>query len=123
MTFETLQKSRIENSEKQHQINLETKTRLSRMLGDFKKTKNDILERRGQEYTEKQREASEKLREAKVKRTAVVEKAREEERLRKEAEEQKLREREEEEAQIEAGMCSLPYSISTRTLTINSQLA
>jgi len=106
-TFESLQKSRVEGSKQQHQLNLETKARLSRMLGDFKKTKNEILERRGQEYAEKQREASDNLREAKAKRTAAVRKAHEEERLRKEAEEQERREREEEEARCEAG--AFPY--------------
>lgn len=103
LTFEALQKSRIENSKQQHQLNLETKARLSRMLGDFKKAKGEMLERRDQEYAEKQRVASEKLREAKAKRTASVRKAREEERLRQEAEEQERREREEEEARLEAG--------------------
>ena len=109
LTFETLQKSRIENSKQQHQFNLETKARLSRILTDFKKTKNEILERRGREYVEKQREASEKLREAQAKRTAAVRKSREEERLRKESEEQKLREQEEEEARREAGAFPYPF--------------
>ena len=104
LTFEALQKSRIEGSKQQHQLGLETKARLSRMLVDFERTKNEVLERRGQEYAEKQKVASEKLHEAKVKRTNLVKKAREEERLRKEAEEQKLREREEEEARREAGV-------------------
>jgi len=106
-TFESLQRTRIESSKQQHQLNLETKARLSRMLADFEETKNAISERRGQEYAEKQREASEKLREAKAKRTAAASKAREEERLLKEAEEQERREREEEEARLEAG--ASPY--------------
>ena len=108
LTFEALQKSRIESSKQQHQLNLETKARLSRMLGDFKMTKDEVLERRGKEYAEKQREASEKLREAKAKRTAAIKKAREEERLRKEAEEQQLRELEEAEARREAGAFLYP---------------
>jgi translation initiation factor 3 subunit A len=112
LTFEALQKSRIENSKQQHHLNLETKTRLSRMLSDFKKTKNEILERRCQEFTVKQREASEKLREAKIKRTAAVRKAHEEERLRKETEEQKLREQEEEETRREAGAFLSPIIYS-----------
>jgi len=120
-TFETLQKSRIESSKQQHQLNLETKARLSRMLGDSEKTKNEILERRGQEYTENQREASDKLREAKAKRTAAVRKAREEERLRKEAEEQERREQEEEEARREAGAFSHPPCYSTRTMNLHLQ--
>lgn len=103
LIFESLQKSRIETSKQQHQLNLETKARLSRMLGDFDKSKKEILERRGQEYAERQREASDKLREAKAKRIATVRKAREEERLRLEAEERELREREEEETRREAG--------------------
>ena len=123
LTFETLQKSRIESSKRQHQLNLETKSRLSRMLGDFEKTKNEILERRGQEYGEKQREASEKLREAKAKRTAAVRKTREEERLHKEAEEQKRREQEEEETRREAGtFLYLPLYLA-RTLTSRLQRA
>jgi len=107
LTFESLQKSRIESSKQQHQLNLETKARLSRVLADFGKFKNEMLERRGQEYAEKQREASDKLREAKAKRTTAVRKAREEERLREEAEERKLREEEEEEMRRETG--PFPY--------------
>ena len=123
LTFEALQKARIESSRQQHQLNLETKVRLSRMLDDFKKTKNEIYERRGQEYAEKQREASEKLHEAKVKRTAAVRKAREEERLLKEAEEQKRREQEEEEARREAGaFLYLPLYL-TWIVTLRSQSA
>jgi translation initiation factor 3 subunit A len=118
LTFEALQKARIESSRQQHQLNLETKTRLSRMLDDFEKTKDEISERRGKEYAEKQREASEKLREAKIKRTDTVRKAREEEDARKEAEEQERREREEEEARREAGVF-LYISLSlTRTSTL-----
>jgi translation initiation factor 3 subunit A len=108
LTFEALQQARVESSKQQHQLNLETKSRLSRMSGDFEKTKNEILERRGQEYAERRREASEKLREAKAKRTAAIRNAREEERLREEAEEQQRREREEEEARIEAGAFLYP---------------
>jgi translation initiation factor 3 subunit A len=118
LTFEALQKSRVESSKQQHQLNLETKARLSRMLGDFKNAKNEILERRGQEYAEKQREASDKLREAKAKRIAAIKKAREEERLRKEAEEQKLREQEEEEARHEAGAFQY-LTYLTRVMTLN----
>lgn len=125
LTFEDLQRSRIESSKQQHQLNLETKTRISRMLGDYKKTKNEILERRGQEYAEKQTEASDKLREAKVKRTATVRKAHEEERLLKEAEEQKRREQEEEEARREAGVFPHPHRplYLNRTLTLHVQSA
>ena len=112
-TFEALQKSRVESSKQQHQLNLETKARLSRMLGDFKKTKGEIQERRGQEHAEKQREASDKLREAKAKRTADARKTREEERLRNEAEEQKRREQEEEEERREAGpSLYLPFCLT-----------
>ena len=121
LTFESLQKARIESSKQQHQLNLETKARLSLMLGDFKKTKDEILERRGQEYAEKQRDASEKLREAKAKRTAAVRKAREEERLHKEAEEQERREREEEEARREAGTSLYLPSYLNWIMTLSSQ--
>jgi len=123
LTFEALQKSRIESSKQQHQLNLEAKARLSRMLGDSKQAKNEILERRGQEYTEKQKEASDKLREAKAKRTATVRKAREEERLREEAEEQERREREEEEARREAGTFLCFPCYLTRVITLHLQSA
>lgn len=123
LTFEALQTARIESSKQQHQLNLETKARLSRMLDDFEKTKDEILERRGKEYAEKQREASEKLREAKMKRTAAVRKAREEEDARKEAEEQKRREQEEEEARREAGAFLYISSSLTRTSTLRLQSA
>ena len=121
LTFETLQTSRVESSKQQHQLDLETKARLSRMLVDFNKSKNDILEKRGQEYAEKQREASAKLREAKAKRTAAFRKDREEERLRAEAEERERREQEEEEARREAGPFQylLPYTI--RIMTFHSR--
>ena len=123
LTFEALQQARIESSKQQHQLNLETKTRLSRMLGDFEKAKNEVLERRGQEYAEKQREASEKLREAKAKKTAAVRKDREEERLRKEAEERERREQEEEEARHEAGAFPYPQLYLTWIMTLCSQSA
>lgn len=109
--FEALQKSRIEGSKQQHQLNLETKARLSRMLGDFKKTRDETLERRGQQYEDKKREASEKLREAKVKRTVATRKAREQDRIREEAEERKRREQEEEETRREAGAFLYPFCI------------
>jgi len=121
LTFEALQQARIEGSKQQHQLNLETKARLSRMLGDFEKTKDEVLERRGHEYAEKQREASDKLREAKAKRTAALRHAREEERLREEAEEQERREREEEEARREAGVSLYPQLYLTWIMTFHSQ--
>lgn len=121
LTFESLQKSRVEMSKQQHQLNLETKARLSRVLADFGKSKNEILERRSQEYAEKQREASDKLREAKAKRTAAVRKAREEERLREEAEEQKRREEEEEEMKREAGPFLYLSLYPTRIMTFRSR--
>jgi len=121
LTFEALQQARIESSKQQHQLNLETKTRLSRMLGEFKKTKDEVLERRGHEYAEKQREASDKLREAKAKRTAAVRNAHEEERLREEAEERERREREEEEARREAGASLYPQLHLTWIMTSYSQ--
>ena len=118
LTFEALQKSRIENSKQQHQLNLETKARLSRVLGDFKKTKDEILERRGEEYATKQREASEGLRKAKAERLAAARKKREEERLLEEAEERERREREEEEANREAG----PFPCPPLSLTLVTTL-
>lgn len=121
LTFESLQKSRVESSKQQHQLDLENKARLSRVLADFGTSKNEILERRGQEYAEKQREASDKLREAKAKRTAAIRKAREEERLREEAEEQKRREEEEEETRREAGLFPYLSLYSTRIMTFRSR--
>jgi len=121
LTFETLQTSRVESSKQQHQLDLETKARLSRMLVDFEKSKNDILERRDQEYAGKEKEASDKLREAKAKRSAAIRKTREEERLRVEAEEREIREREEEEARLEAGPFPYLQQKLTRIITFHSR--
>jgi len=120
LIFETLQTSRVESSKRQHQLNLESKTRLSRMLVDFKGTKGEIQERRCKEHSEKQKEASGKFREEKAKRIAAARKEREEERLRREAEEQQLREREE-EARQEAGQFPYLPLCSTRIMTFHSR--
>ncbi|EPQ53116.1 hypothetical protein GLOTRDRAFT_107210 [Gloeophyllum trabeum ATCC 11539] len=101
-TFEALQQQRLEAAKQTHLQNLETKKRLSRMLGDYQARKEEIMAKRSEEFAKRQAKAQKKIEEEKAKRRAAVLKAREEERLRWEEEERIRREQEEEEAKREA---------------------
>ncbi|OCH86931.1 hypothetical protein OBBRIDRAFT_890151 [Obba rivulosa] len=100
--FEAAQKARLEAAKLAHEHDLETKNRLSRMLGDYKVHREVIISKRAEEFARRQAQAQEKIEKEKAKRRAAVLKEREEERLRLEEEERILREKEEEEARKEA---------------------
>jgi translation initiation factor 3 subunit A len=110
LTFENLQKARIEGSKIAHQHSIETKKRLSRMMDDYRSRREAIIAKRGDEYARRQEAAARKIEEEKAKRKKAVFQAREEERLRIEKEDRLRREKEEDEARLEAGM----YMISPR---------
>ena len=95
--FEASQKARLEAHRQAHVQDVETKKRLTRMLGDYEQLKATIASRRGEEYAKKQELAQKKMEEEKAKRRAAVLKAREEERQAREEEERIRREKEEEE--------------------------
>lgn len=104
-TFEAMQNARIENSKIAHQQDLESKKRLSRMLDVYNARKEEILEKRGEEFKKRRAAAQAKIEQEKAKRREAVLKARAEEKAHLEEEERIRREQEEEEARIEAGQC------------------
>ena len=50
LTFEAVQKARIEGSKISHQRDIETKKRLSRMMDDYKSRRDVIAGKRGDDY-------------------------------------------------------------------------
>jgi len=115
LTFENMQKARVEGSKIAHQHDIETKKRLSRMMKDYRSRREAIIAKRGDEYARRQEAAARKIEEEKTKRTRAVLHEREEERLRIEIEDNLRREKEEEEARLEAGM----YIIASRFSRLN----
>ncbi|KAF4622265.1 hypothetical protein D9613_009488 [Agrocybe pediades] len=97
-TFEAIQKARREAALKQHQEDLATKARLSRMLGDYQARREVVIAKKSEEFAKKKEAARKKIEEEKEKRRKAVMKAREEERIRLEKEEQARMEKEAEEA-------------------------
>jgi translation initiation factor 3 subunit A len=106
-TFEQIQKGRIDAARDAHKRDLETKKRLLRMIPEFETRKSIIIEKRSAEYARKQTAAQTKIEEEKAKRTAVLLKTREEERLRQEAAERARHEAEELERKKEEGALRL----------------
>ncbi|KAI0321539.1 hypothetical protein OF83DRAFT_1099158 [Amylostereum chailletii] len=100
-TFEEVQKVRIEGSRAEHQQNLETKKRLSRMLGEYAVRKDLILTKRSTEYEKKRQDAQAKMEAEKAKRRAAILEEREEEERNREEQERLQREAEEEEERLE----------------------
>jgi hypothetical protein len=103
LTFENLQKARIEGSKIAHLHNIETKKRLSRMIDDYLSRREVVGAKRGDDHARKLATAARKIEEEKAKRRNIVLQQREEERLRLEKEEKSQREKIEEEARLEAG--------------------
>src|SRR6202034_2091797 len=54
LTFEAVQKARIEGSKISHQRDIETKKRLSRMMDDYKSRRDVIAGKRGDDYARRQ---------------------------------------------------------------------
>ena len=82
--FEEAQKSRLEATRQAHKQDLDTKKRLSRMMGDYLSRKDVYISKRGEDFAKKRAEASRKIQEEKEKRRQAILRAREEERKRKE---------------------------------------
>lgn len=101
-TFYTTQQAHKEAAKKAHEENLQTKSRLLRMMGDYQKRKEEVLGRNEEAYNKKKEAALRKIEEEKEKRRKAVFKAREEERIRLEREEEEERAREQEERELEA---------------------
>ncbi|KAH9475063.1 Eukaryotic translation initiation factor 3 subunit A [Psilocybe cubensis] len=101
-TFENIQKSRLEAAYRAHQEDLQTKARLSRMLGDYKERRQVVIEKKGEEFKRKLEAAQRKIAEEKEKRRKQVMKAREEEAKRQAALEEARAKKEAEEARLAA---------------------
>ena len=103
-TFEAIQQARRELSRQTHQDDLETKARLTRLLGDYHARKEVIIAKKKEEFVAKKAAAEKKIKEEKDKRLRAILKAREEEKARKEKEEQLRLQKEAEVARLEAGL-------------------
>ena len=103
-TFEAIQAARCELARRTHQDDLETKARLTRLLGDYHARKEVMIAKKGEEFKAKKAASEKKIKEEKEKRLRAVLKAREEEKARKEKEEQLRLRKEAEEARLEAGL-------------------
>ena len=110
-TFEAIQRARLELAKKTHQDDLETKARLTRLLGDYHARKEVIIAKKGEEFAAKKAVAEKKIREEKEKRTKRILMEREEAEAKAEKEEQARLEREREEARLEAGLCIFYFEI------------
>jgi translation initiation factor 3 subunit A len=95
--------SKIKAAKETHTEALRNKKRLSRMVSDYKKKKDDITRCREEEYNRKKEEAARKIEEEKSQRRKAVAKAREEEREREEELERIRREEAAEVARLEQG--------------------
>ncbi|KAF5350149.1 hypothetical protein D9756_009177 [Leucocoprinus leucothites] len=100
-THESVQRERIETSKLTHAQDLETKSRLKRMVGDYESWMSVVEEKKGEAFKKKQEAARRKIESEKAKRREAVLKAWEEERERKEKEEEERRKIEEEEREQE----------------------
>jgi translation initiation factor 3 subunit A len=106
-TFEELQRARVEGARTEHEQNLETKTRLARMMDDYRARLDAVAAQRGDELTKKREKAFRKIEEEKAKRRATVLQKREDERLAQEEAEAIAREKEEDRIRREEGMLGL----------------
>jgi translation initiation factor 3 subunit A len=102
--FEAIQQARRDLARQTHQDDLETKTRLTRLLGDYHARREVLIAKRREEFTAKKAAAAKKIKEEKEKRLKSVLQAREEEKARKDKEEKLRLQKEAEEARLEAGL-------------------
>ena len=103
-TFKVIKRERLETSKLAHAQDLETKTRLLRMVEDHKTWKSVVEEKKKEAYKKKQEVARKKIDAEKEKRREQVMKAWEEEKGRREKEEEERRVKEEEEREREEGV-------------------
>ena len=103
-TLEAIQAARCELARRTHQDDLETKARLTCLLGDYHARKEVMIAKKGEVFKAKKAASEKKIREEKGKRLRAVLKAREEEKAKKEKEEQLRLQKEAEEARLEAGL-------------------
>jgi translation initiation factor 3 subunit A len=116
LTFDSLQKSRIESSKIAHLQDLETKKRMARMMDDYKSRRAEITAKKGEEFKRRTEVAHKKIADEKAKRRNAIIQEREEERQRIEEEERKRREETEEAARLEAGISFLSRSLSSTNI-------
>ncbi|TFK98339.1 hypothetical protein BDV98DRAFT_651164 [Pterulicium gracile] len=101
-SFQNIQQARRDAHLLAHQRDLETKTRLSRMTKDYEVRREQIMQKKGEEFKQKQEAAKSKIEEEKAKRRKLILQEREDERRLQEEEERKRQEEEEENARLEA---------------------
>ena len=118
VTFEALQKSRIENSLAAHTQALASKKRLGRMQDEYKAHRTRLLAARSEEYERLKASAEKKLEEEKEKRRKAFAAEKEAEIRRLEEEATAERQAEEELLRIETGAYLMSVSICV-TLTCN----
>ncbi|KAG8883428.1 eukaryotic translation initiation factor 3 subunit A [Tulasnella sp. 332] len=97
-TYEAHRKATLDMAKQQHKENIEAKTRLRRMMEDYRHARTEIAGKREEELKVKREQAQQKMQAEKTKRRTLILKQREEERQAIEEEErlQRLREQEEE---------------------------
>lgn len=117
-TFKLIKRERFETSKLAHTQDLETKTRLQRMVEDHKIWKGVVEEKKKEAYKKKQEAARKKIDVEKEKRREQVLKAWEEEKARREEEEEEKRIKEEEEREREEGV-----TFSFHLCSVSSHLA
>ncbi|KAF5341520.1 hypothetical protein D9758_012562 [Tetrapyrgos nigripes] len=100
-TFDAVQIARKETTRATFKEDMVTKTRLSRMMDDFKARKELLLAKKGEDFAKKRAAALGKIEEEKEKRTKAFLAAEEAERKKREDEERVRREKEEELERIE----------------------
>ncbi|PBK70465.1 hypothetical protein ARMSODRAFT_955964 [Armillaria solidipes] len=101
-TFNAIQLARKEAAKVNHQEDLATKKRLSRMMADYSVRRDVMIAKKGEEFARKKDAAHRKIEEEKAKRRKAFLQAKEEERKRAEEAERIKREEEEEERRLEA---------------------
>lgn len=103
-TFNAVQKARKEQAKITHQEDVTTKSRLARMMDDYKARRDVIIAKKGEEFEKRSQAAQRKIEEEKAKRRNAFIKAMEEEKEHAERQERERQEREAEEMRLEEGM-------------------
>jgi hypothetical protein len=98
---------RVQAAKEAHEANLVKKARLARLIPDYRKFRQDLAGKRGEEYARKKEEAAMKIEEEKAQRRKQVARAKEEQRKKWEEEERKRQEILAEEARERAGNYSI----------------
>lgn len=105
---DALRKAKLEASKIQHQEAIKLKSRMMRMLGDYRNLKEQLTADRSAEYEAIRADAEKRMADAKERRIQEYKERKVEERLRREREEQERIRLEEEERAAEEGEINVP---------------